>query len=257
MTTRPKIQFRQPTADLIPISELPNLLVSDNENTANDLLERIAGSIYKAQLTPRTQDGFPITVADCIEQTKSTRCDLRINEYLGILPDAFKGVFCSPYQHLTQHRPEERLRHQFALGLTLHEHLSKCELVDWLDSNGINCEFIDPIHATLATTSAPIDTAPSQSTSARIISHTIKERRNALDPLLDEAIRETGLDATAIWALFQVWSQEQKPPLLGFDDEKRGIKYRDSKFGETMEPAVLTRKALGERISRRKRLTAQ
>lgn len=249
MTNRPTIWFRQTPSDLVPIAELPCLMVSDSDQAPTDFFDQIAKAIFRGILTPRTEDGLPITVTDCIEKTKSTRGDARIPKYLGMRTDAFRGLFCSPYQHLRQLRSEEAIRRELANGLARHEHVTKGDLVTWFQSIGLECQFSDPT-AIPENTTVPL---PSQNLVAapRIVTHLMNERRGPLDSLIEEAIQQKGLDSAAIWALFQRWANEQKPPLLGLD-ESGGIKYASTNYGKTLEPDVLSKKALGERVRRRK-----
>lgn len=246
-----RIKLQQPNSDLVRISDVPRLLVVKSEHAARDLSDRLTEAIFRAQIIPRTEDGFPVTVADCIEKIKSVRCDQRLTEYIGTISAVSSVLLRTPSENRSQCGSEEVLRKQFASGIAQREHISIADLVEWFRSIGLDCEFSNSEGSSESITNPPISKILVPIPNVTI--HSTKKRRGPLDPLMDDAIAKNGYDISAIWSLLQQWAEEQRPPLIGLD-ESGGIKFKTTNYGETLEPSILSRNALGERIRRRAKL---
>lgn len=249
-----KLFFEKTPGDLIPIAQLPSLLIDASPYAAGDLRDRIIKAILTKKLLVRTADGFPITVDELIENSKSSSLHPRIFEYFGENPDVWRGRFASLYQHLKNLYRDEKLREKLAKGLALHEHIAKKDLVAWLNELGIECVFLGKEDKFSPSPQVKNITQPATDSGSRIHTHSTKERRNELDQLLDEALDLHGYDVAAIWTSFTQWAEDQRPPLHGFD-EAGGVKYKGANYGETLDFSVLTKKALSQRIARRKART--
>lgn len=246
-----KLFFEKTPGDLIPIRQLPSLLIDASPYATFDLRDRIIKAILTDKLLARTADGFPITVDYCVENSKLLNLHPRIFEYFGENPDRWRERYSSLYQHLKNLYNDKTLREKLAKGLALHEHVSKKDLVVWLNELGIECVFLGEEDKSPPPPPVTNITQPATESASRIRTHSTKERRNELDNLLDEAQVLYGYDVAAIWNLLTQWAEDKRLPLHGFD-EGGGIKYRRANYGETLDFSVLTKKALSQRILRRK-----
>lgn len=250
-----KYLFHKQPSELISISAISELFISTDDVAKEDLNNHLYQAVLNGELIPRTASCLPRSVESCVEQSKSFPVAPWIREYLGMVPGALKGMFVTPYDYLTSKNSELWLRQNFAKGLIRHEFLSETDLSLWLNSMGIECEFVGSSSTQQAQESdQPLpDTIPLQ---PAIFVHSIKARRNTLDPAIDLSIAKNGYDHHAIWADLVTMATNQKTPFIGLD-ESGGIKFRGNRYENQLEADVLSKNALRERINRRKRAAFQ
>lgn len=250
-----KYQFHKSPGEVIPIVEISELFISTDDVAKDNLNNHLYQSVLNGELIPRTANCLPRSVESCVEQAKSLPVAPWIMEYLGMVPGAFKGMLVTPYAYLTSNNSELWLRQNFAKGLIRHEFLREADLSLWLNSMGIECEFVGSSSTQQAQESDQTlpDTIPLQ---PAIFVHSIKQRRNTLDPAIDRSIETNGYDHNAIWIDLVKMTTDAKNPFIGLDEDGH-IKYRGNRYEKLFEPDVLSKDALRERINRRRKKALQ